>query len=291
MSCKTNLAICHLLPLLVVASVSSVAVLAEEKVIEEVASAVAGTSEEKEEPTLADRRYEFMKQHASDFEGIRKSDRAKIKVHPKPLLRWTNPYTGVEAGLFSAWLDSDGRPMAVAQIYLYPKTANDWRIELQSLCDGSMEFRSARSGRWRPQGPGVEWHKLEKKAPKPSQRKSIRLAQMRSIARRFRGDDTIANNSILRLMPNPSIRYDAPKQGVIDGALFLMVNGTDPEMMLQVEVREDKSSKEPAFYWALSRMTSYQLVAYLDGEEVWKPMQKWGETEAFCILSLEGSVD
>ena len=253
------------------------------------ASAVA--LKETKEPTLADRRYEFMKQHAKNFEGIRKSDGAKIKVLPKPLLRWTNPYTGVEAGLFSAWLDDDGRPMAVAQIYLYPKTNDDWRIELQSLCDGPMEFRSDQSGTWQPKVPGVEWHKLEKKAPKPSDRKAIRLAQMRKIARRFRGDDTIANNSILRLMPNPSIRYEAPKKGVIDGALFLMVNGTDPEMMLQIEVREDKKTKKPAYFWALSRMTSYQLVAYLDGEVVWRPEQNWGPSEPFCILSLNGTVN
>ena len=279
------------LVLIAVASIPPLGHANDQAAAEQLSDTDADKSSQPKESTLADRRYEFMKQHAKAFSGIRKSDRAEIKVHPKPLLRWTNPYTGVDAGLFSAWLDPDGRPMAVAQIYLYPKTNNDWRIELHSLCDGSMEFQSEQSGRWRPQGPGVEWHKLEKKAPKPSERKSIRLAQMRNIARRFRGDDTIANNSVLRLMPNPSIRYDAPKKGVIDGALFLMVNGTDPEMMLQVEVREGKDSKERAFYWALSRMTSYQLVAYLDGEEVWKPKGGIGSTRPFCILNLQGSVN
>lgn len=287
--CRYITSTSHLKPLLVLLLFSAVGLNAAENDGADPAAAVA--SKKEKEPSLADRRYEFMKEHAKNFEGIRKSDGAKIKVHPKPLLRWTNPYTGVEAGLFSAWLDSDGRPMAVAQIYLYPKTNDDWRIELQSLCDGPMEFRSDRSGTWQPKVPGVKWHKLENKAPKPSDRKTIRLAQMRKIARRFRGDDTIANNSILRLMPNPSIRYDAPKKGVIDGALFLMVNGTDPEMMLQIEVREDEKTNKPAYFWALSRMTSYQLVAYLDGDVVWRPEQQWGQNEPFCILSLNGTVN
>ena len=38
------------------------------------------------------------------------------------------------------------------------------------------------------------------------------------------------------------LRYDAPNEELIDGALLVIVNGTDPEITLQIEARQEQSS-------------------------------------------------
>ena len=48
---------------------------------------------------LQRRRHQHMVEEAKSYEGIRDSDKAKIKPIDEPLLKWTNPIGGVEAGL------------------------------------------------------------------------------------------------------------------------------------------------------------------------------------------------
>ena len=216
-----------------------------------------------------DPRTDYMMDQCTDYVGLRVSDKTKLTCLAKPLLKWTNPSLNIDHGLYVAWTDPDGRPAAVAQIYLAP-WSNKWCIEHQSLDSSPLEFQSKSNSSWLPRRAGIEWNKfVGKKIPKPSSSKVIRLAQMRSLARRFHADDSIADNSKLRLLTTPLYRYDAEKAGIIDGALFVMTNGTDPEITLQIEVRGSQDSQRPAFYWAMSPMTTYELSSDFDGVRVW----------------------
>ena len=144
-------------------------------------------------------------------------------------------------------------PAAVAQIYLAP-WSNKWCIESQSLDADPLEFTSKANSPWTPQKAGIEWHAfVGKKIPEPNRSKALRLAQMRSLARRFRADDAIADNSKLRLLTTPLHRYEVAKSGIIDGVIFVMANGTDPEITLQIEARESPKTRKRAFYWPCRR--------------------------------------
>ena len=51
--------------------------------------------------------------------------------------------------------------------------------------------------------------------------------------------------------------------------MFVMVNGTDPEITIQIEARQDMKTLQRRYHWALSPMTTYELTAYLNDTEVW----------------------
>ena len=181
--------------------------------------------------------------------------------------------------------------MAVAQIYYFP-SSKKWFIEHQSLSDGPMEFESKLSSKWSPREAGIEWTRFSDEDTRPARSKAGRLVQMRKLARRFRADDTIADNSKLRLLTSPVLRYDAPKEKLIDGALFVMVNGTDPEITLQIEARQNGNSGQH-YYWALSPMTTYELRAYIDDKEVWRSLSSrpMSASDSFHPHPLDGQID
>ena len=195
-------------------------------------------------------------------------------------------------GFLVGWVDKRGVPMAVAQIYLLPNREDVWGIETQSLSQDAFELSSKTNGPWRPRQPGVEWRAFPGETAKPAESKPLRLSQMRALARRFRGhDDFEQKDSVLRLLTNPVVRYEDPESGLIDGALFGLVHGTDPEMMIQIELREDTKTKQRGYFYALSPMTGYELRGYLDGKEVWhKPrIQSNRVTDVFWQRNVSDS--
>ena len=261
------------------------------KSLERDAWAADAEEQDTDKNRLADRHLAFMVRHVESYTGTRKADGAKLTALPKALLRWSNPLVNIEHGLYVAWTDPSGRPMSVAQIYFFP-SSKKWFIEHQSLCDGPMEFTSELHSTWSPQSPGIEWTKIGNEDMKPVESKPLRLTQMRQLARRFRAEDTIANNSKLRLLTSPVMRYDAAEKGLIDGALFVMVNGTDPEITLQIEARQDQKSGRH-YYWALSPMTTYELRAYIGDKEVWHSLSSRSMTadDIFHPHPIDGQVE
>ena len=57
----------------------------------------------------------------------------------------------------------------------------------------------------------------------------------------------------LRLLAQPVLRCSDPKSGLIDGTLFLLVYGTNPEVVLLIEASKEGAS-EPTWSYVLARM-------------------------------------
>jgi hypothetical protein len=223
-------------------------------------------------PSESDERYQFMQTHAEAFTGVLAKGET-IKSLGAPLLRWTNPYTNIQDGVLVAWVDESGVPVAAAQICLTPKSTSQWAIELQSLSVESFTLSNGEIESWKPKQPGLQWHRYDKVGT-PAKSEQRRLVQMRVLARRFRGDDDFENEeSVLRLLPNPLVRYSKPGGGIVDGGMFALVHGTDPEMLIMIEARKDDNEQQPAYHWALAPMTSFELHGYLDREQVWHKPQ------------------
>jgi hypothetical protein len=228
---------------------------------------------------------------AAGFTGARRMDEAKLKIFERPLLRFTNPLHGCREGLFVAWVDPTNRPVAAGQIFLMSGTENAWFIETQSLADSPIRLDSPDNGSWVPTSAGITWEKFSADSPEPSPSKPLRLTQMRRLASRFRVEDNLlGDEDVLRLMSNPMIRYEDPDKGVIDGALFAYVQGTDPELLVQLEAREDGDGKRQ-YHWALAAMASAAVNAFLDGKPVWSKIRTaGGPSEVFYMRPLSGGV-
>jgi len=241
---------------------------------------------DKADSTEANRRLEFMKTSIADYDfRISPDYERKLTVEPEPLLRFTNPVSGLQDGGFFVWKDEHGRPMVGAQVFL--TSDNLWLHEFQSLAP--VAFRATREGAipWEPSRAGVE-PKPVPDAAVPADTPVQRLAQMRKIAGRFSVSDEFQGRKRtdeLRLLSKPLLRFGDPDSTTIDGSLFAQAHGTDPELLIILEAL--KTEDGARWYYSLAPMTGYALQARLDDKPVWQVEWRKGPfdvKEPFLIL-------
>ena len=227
-------------------------------------------------------RLEFMKKSVAVYEltladgsdGRSSTPRRKAMLVPEPLLRWSNIH-GDEDGTLVLWRAA-GRPVAIAQVFSVDK-GKLWLHEFQSLSAELFSLERGGHPVWTPSKAGLEFKTLAD-APVPANTEAQRLSQMHALSRRFAASDDYGNNGNLwqlRLLSRPVYRYAkdknaeaAPDARLIDGAIFAYVVGTDPELLLLLEARQDGS--QSAWHYALAPMTCFALTAMLDGKTVWR---------------------
>jgi hypothetical protein len=208
----------------------------------------------------------------------------KAKLHKSPLLRWSNPTAGSVYGEVYLW-SVDDRPAAVASIYRWYHPFKDSTVEIVSLTSQLLEAREKDVVAWQSAAAGVVYKPLPK-VPAAAASKGARLGQMRAIARSFsaelmdkRGGDDVRRK--LRLLNQPVYRYESPKHGVVDGAMFALVEVTDPEVWLIVEAV--KPGDVLRWQYALARMNADALEIRLDDAivESWpKIVDPWRNRKA-----------
>ncbi len=209
-------------------------------------------------------RLEEMKEivHAFKFVTVDGTIRTPAELVADPLHRWTDPTRPLSGGALWVW-KSEGRPVAVMGIELYAA----WSLEFVSLSTGLVEAQDDRF-RWRPQTGGVKYNEISG-APAPADDKIKRLRQMRDIVKRISAREFYDNKHYsLRLLTHPIDRYDDPAAGVIDGAIFVYANGTNPEILLLLEARR-KGSRSPAWSFAAAPLSRAEVSLKLDGRDAW----------------------
>ena len=188
-----------------------------------------------------------------------------------PVLRWTNPYVGRVYGSVFLWT-TDGRPAAIASVFKWFSPRDEFYIELKSLSPERLS--GSRGGRevWQSRPAQIEWSVLTgAAAPRDSARE--RLQQMRELARDFsaelidRRDDADGRKVQLRLLPQPIFRFNEAKRPSSDGALFCFVQGTDPEVLLLLQV--DRKGASPEWEYSFARLNTDELKVRHGSEEVW----------------------
>jgi hypothetical protein len=73
----------------------------------------------------------------------------------------------------------------------------------------------------------------------------------------------------LTLIPQPLVRYEAPADGVIDGAVFSLAVVTDPEILLIVEARKGDSGSA-SWQYAAARAHYQDLELRHNRQVVWR---------------------
>jgi hypothetical protein len=222
---------------------------------------------------------------ASDYSIAVASDPKRVaELKKEPVFEWTNPTReGFQQGVVFVWL-RDGRPAALASIFSQPHDKPAGRKlthEFHALDPEKLVVA-------RPKGTLNEWKPeagLDRKeiadAPVPAATAGGRLIQMRKLAAEFTGHSVSDEKQRLelRLLPTPLYRYPAAKTGVIDGAVFALVSseGTDPEVLLLVEAREEKGKTR--WEYALGRFSDRSLHVQRNDKEVWSRVRS--ESNAF----------
>ena len=235
---------------------------------------------------LSARRLKFMKSSVEGYEFLLAPEfKSPLTVTPDPLLRFTNPVSGLQDGGFFVWQSDSGRPMVGAQVFL---TGDDlWIHEFQSLAPVSFKVTKESKSIWEPERAGVKVQGMPD-APIPAASAVQRLIQMRQMAKRFSVSDNFEGreqSDELRLLTNPLLRFGADDAETLDGALFVHAHGTDPELMIVLEAI--KANDEYHWHYSLSPMTGYALKASLDGKPIWEvPWRQppYDPKEPFFIL-------
>ena len=194
----------------------------------------------------------------------------ELKLEPKSVLRWTNPGTQRVYGDVFVWT-IDGRPEAVMSLFKVWDPPRGLHTEMQSL--SLDEISAERDGRviWNPNKPGLAFQDVPD-APVPADSAVRRLQQMRSLAKDFSAElvDYRVNGDgerqTLRLLPAPLYRHQSTDPRVLDGGLFGIVLGTDPEVFLLLEAR--RLNKTVRWQYALARMNSDTMVVRYKDTEV-----------------------
>jgi len=213
-----------------------------------------------------------------------------FRLMPEPIFRLDNAVTGVKDSAIFLWTDVEtGRPEATIQMFRAP--TKRWLHDWTSLSTDPIIAELGNRPKWWPK-PGVEFRPVPD-APAPAATPAARLRQLRAMAEEFSATDDFlgAGWSQLRLLPKPWLRYGKAGSGVEDGALFAFVLGTDPEVVLMIESRPNRSG---GFRWeyGLAPMTSFEVKAMWKGKEVWTlPWRKASKDTTDPFYDMEYSYE
>ncbi len=223
----------------------------------------------------SDEAIKVAKKHAMEYDIYIDEDRKKkLTLHSKPVLRWTNPVpqetdapsAEVYGGIF-IWT-FNGRPEVIASIFKWYSPYKHVSHELQSLSLRKVEaFRGSRL-EWYPSIAGVILKRIPD-GPKVAETPIRRGRQLKSLARAFSADkiNSKGDRTQLRRLTQPLYRYKSTNPDIVDGAVFVFVEGTDPEVVLLLEAR--KRDSPVRFHFAAARLNHLHLRLYHRKNEVW----------------------
>lgn len=193
----------------------------------------------------------------------------RLTLNPKPLLHWGNPARTRENGSLFVWR-RNGRPEVIGSIFTYQLGNNAWlKHELISLSADPVQAEYRGNISWAPQRGGVTMRPLPE-APPPAASDRLRLLQMKGLVREFSAKMTNLTDltTELRLMPQPLDRYQSPDAGILDGAVFAFVSGTDPELLLIIEARARDG--KPVWMYGAARSNHITLELRRRDDVVWR---------------------
>jgi hypothetical protein len=224
----------------------------------------------------------------------------ELEFRKEPVFEWLNRSRGDTQGALFVWLH-DGRPAAIATIFSWPHEKLPGRVvahELHALDPEKLLVTRPKDAlhEWKPE-VGLARKELPD-SPEPATTAGARTIQIRKLAEEFKGHE-IDNNKRrwdLRLLPTPLFRYPTAKTGVLDGALFAIISdgGTDPEVLLVIEAREDKGKVR--WEYACGRFSDWELHVTRKDKEVYSSIPSADDPSVLYrvypekIVTTEGKV-
>lgn len=192
-------------------------------------------------------------------------------LREQPILRWSNPERGQVYGNVFLWTQR-GRPAVVGSLFKWFSPFTHMSHEFHSLSVGEIAGEYDSREVWRSAQPGVTFT-LVRDAPAVAATPATRLIQMRQLARQFtaRSVDREGLKLELRQLTQPVYRYELDKDSaeLLDGALFVFVQGTDPDVWLLLEAFKSADQSAPQWQFAIARMNSVEITVEHNGRQAW----------------------
>lgn len=189
----------------------------------------------------------------------------RFELQARPLLTYSNPIRGDVFGNVFVWT-SHGRPEVVGAIFDF-RSEDKFDSELHALARGNIV--GDRDGRefWNPVSPGIGFQPISD-GPQPAGSTAGRLRQMRDLARSFtvEREHPEQKSGTMRMLSQPIYRYDSAEAEIVDGAMFVFVEGTDPEAYLLLEAT---GGEQPGWQFAFARMNIVEFRGLYRGMKVW----------------------
>jgi hypothetical protein len=224
----------------------------------------------------------LFQRHASEY-VIRAGQDVKEEARrlPDPLLRWWQPVRGGDDGALYLWT-REGRPVAVVTFFTFkfPDGTRCITHERHSLDAAPVEAVWRGDKVWRTSRPGIGFMRVPS-APVPADASAARLRQMQALMRDFSANtiDDKGSTWPLRPLAKPLYRYE----GKVDGALFALVQGTDPEAFVVLEARGE--GKNAHWEYAVARFTDLEIKVRIKDREVFSgPHTLGGANETYHTL-------
>lgn len=215
---------------------------------------------------------------------------ANPQLRKDPVLRWSNPAAGEIHGNVFLWTVND-RPAVVGSLFKWFSPHTHMSHEFHSLAEVPLVGRYGERQVWQTGRGGVSFAPVPD-SPRPADTKTRRFLQMRELAKDFAATktDREGNQQDLRLLPQPAYRYSAPKEGILDGGLFVFVQGTDPEVFLLLEARG--TGDEVGWQFAVTRMNSVAFEVRHRDKPVWSvEVMPWsdvgGHAQTYTTFSFK----
>jgi hypothetical protein len=230
-----------------------------------------------EEPPPDAKLQKLAEESHSRAEGIQVSvavgDRTtKAKVHPNPLMKYTDVPRLIEMATLWVWED-EGCPVALGKVEAYRRKGGPkWLYCFASTSTGLVQAQWPDGRRFQAREPGIKWTAM--KGPAPQETAAGRLRQMKALFRRFSAttrDDVLMTSDELRPLARPLHEYSSPKHGVLQGILCgFAANGTNPDVIIALEaVRPAKGKDAPkSWRYGVVCMTATGVSVKLDKTEV-----------------------
>lgn len=206
---------------------------------------------------------------------------AEIERVEHPVLQYGAPLWGGHHGTLWIW-GKRGRPVAVLEMSLVGKE-NLWYRSFHAVTDAPIQMTLQDGTTWTPTASYVKFQRLPR-APSPAETPSARLRQMKGFVQKFSAHqlwtwpDGDGSRHELRLLATPVYRYEDRDQHLIDGALFVVAQGTNPEATLFLEAIQPAGETRPIWQFGIGRSSfAEQIVNYENQEVFHDPPVKFDE--------------
>ncbi len=237
-----------------------------------VACVCTGFAEPEEAPKSTPERSVYIDRLTNEFriESVGEPAESYLRSE-KSILQSSWVRNGFTDGQTYVW-GSGGRPCAIGGAFLVPAEKSAY-YEFVSISSQPLVCKLKDEAVWTPPAVDLNWQTLPT-APPPAATPAARLTQLRSVARQIVGVARMGpprypegSRWELRLLTTPVYRYSDAAEGVLEGAVFVMVMGNDPQMLLLLEAQQKKG--KTAWKSAFARLSGFELVASMGDKEIW----------------------
>jgi hypothetical protein len=196
----------------------------------------------------------------------------KVERIEMPLLFYEEPTRNNDRGSVWGW-GRKGRPVALLELFRGAVNRTSWTFAICNTSGGRLRARRADAPWWRENDSASELKDIPG-APAPAADALLRQRQMKLLAEKFTAHefwDPDNTRYELRLLKRPLHTYRDEAGGVLDGGLFTLANGTNPEVMLFIEARVDPTNSSKAVWqYTVGRLAHAELHLEYDGKEVFE---------------------